>query len=99
MTKNVVWDLSIGRVEQLTSDDLRSIAELVRTHAHARVGGKTAIVAPHDLEYGMCRMLSTFAELIDIPFDTRTFRTLSEAAKWIGVDKLLSIDDVPESNQ
>jgi hypothetical protein len=58
-----------------------------------------SIVAPADLEYGISRMLSTFAELIDIPFDTQAFRTLSEAAKWIGVDKLPSIDDVTESNQ
>ncbi len=94
VTKNVVWDLSMGSVEQLTSDDLRSIADLVRTHAHTRIGGKTAIVAPADLEYGMSRMLSTFAELIDVPFDTQAFRTLSEAAKWIGVNKLPTIDDV-----
>ncbi len=94
ITKDVVWDLSTGSVGQLTSDDLRAIADLVRTHAYTRVGGKTAIVAPADLEYGISRMLSTFGELIDLPLDTQVFRTLSEAAKWIGVDKLPTIDDV-----
>lgn len=92
ITKNVMWDISESSLGQLTSEHIRSIAELVHMYAEARIGGKTAIVAPADLEYGISRMLSILAELIDIPFDTQTFRTLSEATEWMGVDKLPTFD-------
>jgi hypothetical protein len=94
VTRNWVWDLSNGSVRSLTSNDMKLIAELVLQHAHSRAGGKTAIVAPNDLDYGISRMLNIYAELGNILFQTQTFRTLSEAAKWIGVDDLPDIDDV-----
>jgi len=93
ITKNVIWDVSSGSLADLTSKDVRNIMELVRVYSHTRTGGKTAIVAPADLEYGIARMLSILGELIRIPIETETFRTLSDAAKWMGVDDPPTIDD------
>lgn len=103
ITKNVVWDLTNGSAGQLMPINIEHIAELVLRHAHVRIGGKAAIVAPNDLNYGICRMFNTYAELGNIPFETRIFRTLSEAGLWMGVDVLSAIDhatelpDAPES--
>jgi hypothetical protein len=93
VTKHLVLDLSRGSLVHLTHDDIRIITDRVRMHAPARPGGKTAIVAPTDLEYGICRMFDIFVEMADVPLDRQTFRTLKEAAKWIGVDRLPSFDD------
>ena len=93
ITKYVVWDLTQGSVRQLTAADMKRIAETVRERAHPRAGGKTAIVAPTDLEFGMCRMLNAFSEIRNIPFETHTFRTPAEAAKWFGAKNLPGLDD------
>ncbi len=103
ITKNVIWDLTNGSAGQLMPINIEHVAELVLRHAHVRIGGKAAIVAPNDLNYGICRMFNTYAELGNIPFETRIFRTLSEAGLWMGVDVLSAIDhatelpDAPES--
>ncbi|MGD0584608.1 MAG: hypothetical protein ABSA86_02380 [Oryzomonas sp.] len=95
ITKNLLWDLTNGSVDKLTTGDIKHISQLVLQHAQTRIGGKTAIVAPSDVDYGMSRMLNTYAEIGNIPFETQVFRTQSEAAKWIGVD-LSAIDNVTE---
>jgi len=91
-TKYLIWVIAEGTLTELTSEDLNVVAHFVKSQAHTRVGGKTAFVAPGNLEFGICRMLDTFGELKHISFETRTFRDLSEAAKWIGVDELPAID-------
>lgn len=92
ITKNVVWDLTNGSAGKLMPINIEHIAELVLQHAHVRIGGKAAIVAPNDLNYGMSRMFNTYAELGSIPFETQIFRTLSEAGLWMGVDALSAIE-------
>lgn len=87
-TRFVVWDLTDGSLALLTSSDLQTLAEFVQQHAHARPGGKTALVAPTDLEFGMSRVLDTFAQLHDIPLEVASFRSLAEAAQWLGVGDL-----------
>ncbi len=93
ITKNVIWHLSPGSTKYLTSSDLRDISDLIFAHAHVRAGGKTAFVAPADLEYGMCRMLCAFAEFSRIPLEVEIFRTLSQAAEWMGVAELPMIEE------
>ena len=86
ITQDVIWDLTKGSLQLLTDNDMRRIAKFVFSHAHKRLGRKTAIVAPTDIEFGMSRMINTYGDLADLPFETRTFRTLSDAAEWIGLD-------------
>ncbi len=51
-----------------------------------RVGGKTAIVAPHDFTYGFARPYIAMADAYDLPFEHQAFRSLAEALEWPGVD-------------
>ncbi len=96
VTNNVIWVIPKGSARKLTSDDLRDLARFVLARSHERAGGKTALVAPDDFEFGMGRMASAFAELIGTPVEVRTFRTLSEAAEWMGVAQLPAIEDMIE---
>ncbi|MDR3581356.1 MAG: hypothetical protein P4L44_15455 [Oryzomonas sp.] len=95
VTENVIWDLTDGSIGNLTSSNMKQISELVLHHAHTRIDGKTAIAAPENVDFGMSRMLHTYADIGNIPFETQIFRTLAEAAKWVGVD-LSAIDNVTE---
>ena len=91
-TKHVVWDLSAAEMGKINFEDLEHIAEFVMRYLSMRAGGKTAIVAPDDLGYGLGRIVDSLAESKDAPIATHTFRNIDEAAKWIGVEALPVID-------
>ncbi|HET6421594.1 MAG TPA: hypothetical protein VFG19_15675 [Geobacteraceae bacterium] len=91
-TKFVVWDLSACSLAHVTADDLRQIVSFVRSYAHARLEDKTAIVAPHALEYGISRMLHAFAEIQHFPSELQIFRNFTDAAQWLEMVELPIID-------
>jgi len=83
ITKNVIWDLSESNLANLTSSEIYSIAHTPRKYAHKRAGGKTAIVAPSDITFGLTRMYELMTELQNLPFKTQPFKKLEEAHKWL----------------
>jgi len=74
-------------LRELTGPDLRRIADFVKPRVQAREGGRTAIVAETSLEFGFGRMLSNLGEAKEIPVTVQIFRTLREAAGWLGFDE------------
>ena len=78
-TKLVLLDLSAGSIATLTAEELRSVARFIQDHANVQIGGKTAIVAPDDLNYGVARMYVAFSEFRSLPFPVHLFRKLSDA--------------------
>ncbi len=87
-TKFVVWDLSACSLAQVTADDLRQIVSFVRSYEHTRLGGKTAIIAPNALEYGISRMLHAFADMQHFPSELQIFRYFTDAAQWLEMVEL-----------
>ena len=83
VTLNVLWDLSKGDVSHLTSSEIHAIAQTPRKFSHMRSGGKTAIVAPTDITFGLTRMYQLVTDVQDLPFETRIFRSTSEAYEWL----------------
>ena len=83
MTLNVLWDLSQSDVSKLSSDDVYSIAHTPRKYAEMRKGGKTAIVAPTDIAFGLTRMYEFMTEIQNYSFKTQAFRTTREAHRWL----------------
>lgn len=93
-TDDVLWILRQGTLLELNGYDLRRIADFVKNNLRGRVGGRTAIVAEADLEFGFGRMLSNLGEAKEIPVSTRIFRTVAEALEWLGLDALpAELDD------
>ena len=85
--------MSAASLEQLNFEDLDRLGDFVMRYAHLRAGGKTAIVAARDLEYGVGRTIDSLAESKNSPITTHTFRSLSEAGEWIGEDELSSKEE------
>ena len=83
VTLNVLWDLSQGDVRKLSADDVYSIANTRRIYAEMRKGGKTAIVAPTDIAFGLTRMYEFMTDIQDYSFKTQAFRTTQEAYRWL----------------
>ena len=80
-TKNSIWDLTNGTVEKLTGDDIRSVTELAKNYNHLREGGKTAWVAPKDIDFAYCRMSEGLG--YGAPIEKHVFRSMDEALEWI----------------
>ena len=78
-----IWDLSEASAKQMTSADMQRLASFASANAHDRPKGKTAIVVPTDLGFGMGRMLETYGQFADVPFQVRIFRTQSQALQWM----------------
>jgi hypothetical protein len=66
----------------ITADQMQKLAELDRKAAERCPGTKIAIVASHDLTFGLSRIYSAYAQSANL--QARIFRTLDEARAWIG---------------
>jgi hypothetical protein len=82
-TPLVLWDMSQADVSYVTPDMLQNF---VRKAAHLgtfRPGGRTAVVAPGDLQYGLGRMSEIFADVESAPYALRVFRSKPDAMGWL----------------
>ncbi len=86
-TRRLLWDLTEASLAELSREDAKAILATAMAHCDSRPEGRTAIVAPGDLEFGMCRMYCIFAELRDHPVVHGVFRTESEARAWLLADE------------
>jgi hypothetical protein len=85
-TKNALWDARKAKTPDLSSHDLERIADYIMTHAEKRAGGKSAMVAPSELEYGLSRVYDAWHDIRRFPFQFRVFRSIEEANEWLDKD-------------
>jgi len=82
-SRNIIWDLAESDVSSIKADEVRELARGVKRLAHSREGGKTAIVSPKDISYGIGRMYQIFAEIYVQSSQIEVFRSKLEAERWI----------------
>ena len=80
-TKNVLWDYRDAVLDNFSVDDIHIIVDRIEPYAESRTGGKTAVVAPNDLAFGLSRAFEMIGDRL--PFEIEVFRTLSDAIKWL----------------
>ena len=83
ITLNVIWDLTKSELGHARAQDVELIAALSADYADRRSSGKTAIVGPDDLTYGLARMYELNKDRTDLPFETQSFRSIDDAYNWI----------------
>jgi hypothetical protein len=81
----VLWDLSEANLSEINTGNIRDDAKLTKSLADKRKGGKTAIVSGNSLEYGISRMLETFYEMEEVPFEVQVFYDIDKAMEWLGI--------------
>ena len=86
VTTLAMWDLSEADLSEIRTEDLKMDAVHTKSLADVRKGGKTAIVSGNSLGFGLSRMLSTFYEFEQMPFEVQVFESMDEATKWLGVE-------------
>lgn len=85
-TRLLLWDMSRAEVAHVTPDILRKFVGKAAELGAGRQDGRTAVVAPDDLQFGLARMSEVFSELESAPYDFRAFRTRQEAFEWLGTE-------------
>jgi hypothetical protein len=90
LTLNALWDARRAELTNLKSSDMESITAFIGQYTHRfeeRKGGKSAVVASSDLQYGLSRILGTLYEIKDFPTKLQTFRQMDEAMEWLDQDE------------
>lgn len=85
-TRLTLWDLSQSELVHITREMLRQFIRRAAKLGAARKGGRTAIVAPEDAQYGLGRMSEVYAEIEGAPFSLRVFRSREDALAWLTSD-------------
>lgn len=75
-----ILDLRAATQIELPTPALKGMASLRLFGA----GSRRAVVAPRDLVYGLARMYESLRA--DAPESMKTFRTLEEARRWLGLE-------------
>ena len=86
LTLNALWDARRAKLTNLESSDMESITAFIGQYTHRfeeREGGKSAVVASSDLQYGLSRILGTLYEIKDFPTKLQIFRQMDEAMEWL----------------
>ena len=78
-----LWDMTNAEVSSVDGPKLRQIADFAKSSAPSGVGGRTAIVAPSNLAFGLGRMYEAFARSAGIKTEVRVFRSLGEGRDWL----------------
>jgi hypothetical protein len=91
-TRDSLWDCRQAGGLILSSDEIRRIVtELLERAAgcEARKGGRTAVVVPTDLGFGMARMAQIITEVSEakLTFELGIFRTVEEAGDWFAEER------------
>ena len=90
LTLNALWDARRANLTHLKSSDMENIIPFISEYAHRfeeRKGGKSAVVASSDLQYGLSRILGTFYEIENFPIQLKIFRIMDEAMEWLDQDE------------
>ena len=83
VTTNLIWDYTSADLTVITSDQLQHISSVAQGYAHLRKDGKTAIVMPDELGFGIGRMYEIFNEMNEVPIDYHIFKHIDQAMDWL----------------
>lgn len=79
-SRGILWNFTFGSNANLSADDMTRIAKMVKKYA---IHKKTAYVGSEDLEYGIMRMYSVYAEMESVSPVMKVFRDRDAAIQWI----------------
>ncbi|UCD65437.1 MAG: hypothetical protein JSW69_05270 [Deltaproteobacteria bacterium] len=84
-TKLVLWVMEHAVTSGISSEEIEKIILTAKKNSGGRKEGKTAIVGPKDIEYGLGRMYQAYADIESLPYEYRIFRKLEDAKEWLGI--------------
>jgi hypothetical protein len=87
-TANVLWDFRMMEGNRLSSVELERLFSFIKSNQNKRPTGKTALVSANDLDFGLSRVSETLSQIKELPWGIQAFRSMDEALRWIGSNKM-----------
>jgi len=85
VTLNSLWDCTgVGEID-ISSEDIEDFVAMSERLGAARRGGWPAWVFPTRYGYGLGRMGAILSDLRGVPFQTRIFRGVADAERWLDI--------------
>lgn len=81
-----LWDLTHASAAEINPARIREIQSALVGQVRGRTGGKTAVVAPNDVVFGVARQYEALARSHNLPMEMQVFRSNEEALRWLEVD-------------
>ena len=82
-TALLLWDMSQADVSHVTSEILHRFVKKSAELGVSRQGGRTAVIASDDLQFGLARMSEAFSKMESALYSFSAFRTKEEALQWL----------------
>lgn len=83
VTPLILWDFEKAELDDIKAEQLHQLVRLTKDLLAAREGGKTALVAPSDLAFGLGRMFDSEQEIASPKVAHKTFRDRDQALEWL----------------
>lgn len=83
VTPFLLWDFTDADLSNISKEDMEQIITVTKTYAHLRKNGKTALLVPTDLSFGISRMYEAFIEIREHPLTINAFRSREKALAWL----------------
>lgn len=80
---HALWDYSRATFHEMNADDYVRIASTAKALAPNRPTGRTAFVAPGELEAVAIRMLEASSKMVALPIPLQICPTREEALAWL----------------
>ncbi len=87
ITENLLWDLSRATYAGITASNVEEFVVIANRFTGMRKGGKTAIVVPTDLGFGLSRIYGSLQEVSQQSVEHMAFRDKDSALRWLAVEK------------
>lgn len=84
-TRRVLWDLSSADLSHAANAGIVELAWQLKGPVVRMHGGRMAMVCPRNSEFDVARMFRDAAGRLRVPIEVGVFRTLEDAASWLGV--------------
>lgn len=85
-TKTAMWDFSqVGRL-QMTTLEMKGIADSLKAVASSKAGRKVALVGSATVNVGLGKLFAAFAQMADLPFRYQVFHHVAQAERWLADD-------------
>ena len=82
-SKASMWDFTQATKVEITTLELKDIADGVKRAAQDHMGRKVALVGSKRINIGLGKIFGAFAEMAGLPFTYKSFRDLEQAHKWL----------------
>ena len=82
-TSRLLWDFSETDLRAATREHIEEVLAVAKRYAPLRKDGRTAILAPNTLDYGIARMYEIISENKGHPVSHSVFRDRDEAMRWL----------------